>query len=260
MEMYKKQYSIEDLRNIMRILRGDQGCPWDKKQNHHSIRKNFLEETYEVLEAIDQESAPLLCEELGDVLLQIVFHTQLEEEQGHFDFEDVVTGICKKLIHRHPHVFSDASADSAEQVLKNWENIKRVEKNQQTYTETLEQVPKVLPALMRSEKVQHRASRAGVESPDVSHAVDDLLQHVSQLQTAVNDQEPVPIDHSIGNVLFSCVRIARFFNLNCEKSLTNTVQTFINRFRELEQMASEQQIDLSCADRDVLEALWQKTK
>lgn len=147
----KERYYFNDLRHIMKVLRGGDGCPWDKEQDHHSIRRNFLEEVYEVLEAIDQENPDMLKEELGDVLLQVVFHSEMESEKGVFDIDDVCDGICKKLIQRHPHIFAGINADTTAEVLSNWEEIKQREKGQTTKTQTLESVPKVLPALMRAE-------------------------------------------------------------------------------------------------------------
>ncbi|MEG0614402.1 MAG: MazG family protein, partial [Oscillospiraceae bacterium] len=155
----KENYTIKDLVDIMKILRSDKGCPWDKEQNHQTIRKDFIEETYEVLEAIDLADDELLQEELGDVLLQVVFHSQIEQESGGFSFDDVCDGICKKLIVRHPHVFGEVSVKNTGEVLKNWDNIKQETKNQKSCTQTLESVPKILPSLMRSAKVIKRAKR-----------------------------------------------------------------------------------------------------
>lgn len=252
----KEQYNIDDLREIMVILRGENGCPWDREQDHHTIRKNFLEETYEVLEAIDQEDPKLLCEELGDVLLQVVFHTRMEEEQNQFTFDDVVTGICRKLIHRHPHIFAEVQADTAEQVLKNWDAIKKEEKQQASYTETLENVPKVLPALMRSEKVQHRAKRAGLDYPDANGAMADLQSEIEELKDAISRNDLCNIDEELGDVLFSCVNISRFYQIDSEKSLTNAVEKFINRFREVERLSTEGHLNLQSADLDTLNMLW----
>lgn len=254
----KEQYTMDDLLRIMEILRGENGCPWDREQDHHSIRKNFLEETYEVLEAIDQEDAALLQEELGDVLLQVVFHARMEEEADRFDFQDVVTGICKKLIHRHPHIFADVNAETADQVLTNWDAIKKEEKHQASYTETLEQVPKVLPALMRAEKVQHRAKRAGVDYPTTEDAVAAFCDSANRLERAVNLQNVGQIAEEIGDVISHCVNIARFFQIDCEKCLTNSTEKFINRFRDLERLAAETGLDLPMTETQSLDSLLQQ--
>ena len=162
-EKYKNgdKMLISDLRAITGLLRAPDGCPWDREQTHESIRGNFIEEMYEVVEAIDTSDTELLEEELGDVLLQVVFHACIEEEKGGFDFEDVTDGICRKLILRHPHVFGDVNADTTEQVLSNWDKIKQRSKHQTTVTETLSSVAKSLPALMRAEKLIGRAAKAG---------------------------------------------------------------------------------------------------
>ena len=251
----KDRYTAEDLLRIMEILRSEEGCPWDREQDHHSIRKNFLEETYEVLEAIDREDAALLEEELGDVLLQVVFHARMEEEAGRFDFQDVVTGICKKLIHRHPHIFGDVTAQTADQVLANWDAIKKEEKKQSSYTETLEQVPRVLPALMRCEKVQHRAGRAGVGTPSAEEAMQALSAAVERLGRAAAAGNVGQIDEEVGDILFQCVNISRFFHLDSEKSLTNATEKFINRFREFERLSAEQGQSLPLEEMRPLEQL-----
>jgi len=158
---FKDKYDINDLRQIIAILRSENGCPWDKVQTHESIRTDLIEETYEVCEGIDKNSPEMLREELGDLLLQIVFHAQIERENGTFDFDDVCNDICQKLVYRHPHVFGEVKVDGSEEVLKNWDALKRESKHQDTFTETLESVPNTFPALLRGEKICKRASRAG---------------------------------------------------------------------------------------------------
>lgn len=159
----KEKYTFEDLVDIMRLLRAPDGCPWDREQDHKSIRKNFIEETYEVCEAIDTEDRELLCEELGDVMLQVVFHSQISEEAGEFTVDEVITGICKKLIHRHPHIFAEVSAGTSEEVLKNWEAIKMEEKGRRNISQVLEGVCTALPALMRMQKLIKKSRQNGYE-------------------------------------------------------------------------------------------------
>ena len=158
----KEQYTFDDLCEIMSLLRSDTGCPWDREQTHESIRKNFIEETYEVCEAIDEKSPEHLCEELGDVMLQVVFHTEMEKENGNFDINDVISGICKKLVRRHPHIFSDTVAETPDKVLTNWDAIKREEKGQKNLYEELSSVSKTLPSLMRMQKLVKKAGKQGV--------------------------------------------------------------------------------------------------
>lgn len=186
----KDHYKMEDLLAIMKVLRSEDGCPWDREQTHASLRNNFVEETYEVLEAIDNQDSALLREELGDVLLQVAHHAAIEEEEGHFNFDDVADGICQKLIVRHPHIFGDVVVKDSGEVLDNWDEIKRQQKGQSTYTETLKSVPKVFPALMRSAKVQKRAAKSGFDYPDAQWAMQDLLSEVEELKEAMAAGDP----------------------------------------------------------------------
>lgn len=170
----KESYSFDDLQTILRILRSPEGCPWDREQDHASIRKNFIEETYEVAEAIDTDDPTLLCEELGDVMMQVVFHTEMEREAGRFEMSDVINGVCNKLIHRHPHVFGDVSADTAEKVLTNWDAIKKEEKGLKDIGDVLDSVPVTLPALMKAQKMIKKAAKSGVSLCESDTALDGL--------------------------------------------------------------------------------------
>ena len=158
----KERFDIEDLRDIIRILRSENGCPWDREQTHESIIPGFIEETYEVVEAIEEKNSDMLCEELGDVLLQIVFHCQIEEERGAMSFNDAVSGVCRKMIVRHPHVFGDVTADTSDEVLRNWDKIKAETKHQESLAERLESIAKPMPALMRTQKVIHKSKKEGI--------------------------------------------------------------------------------------------------
>ncbi|MBQ4533831.1 MAG: MazG family protein, partial [Ruminococcus sp.] len=181
----KQNYNIDDLIDIVRLLRSEGGCPWDREQTHESIRTDFLEETCEVIEAIDLKDTELLREELGDVLLQVVFHCRIEEELNSFKFEDICDGICKKLIIRHPHVFGEVIADDTDQVLKNWDAIKMETKGQTSYTDTLNSVAKSLPALMRAQKVGKRAMRAGMDFRCADDAIACIANEKKELDNAV---------------------------------------------------------------------------
>ncbi|WMJ23665.1 nucleoside triphosphate pyrophosphohydrolase [Paludicola sp. MB14-C6] len=257
---FKEKYTMDDLIDIMKILRGENGCPWDKKQNHQSIRKNFIEETYEVIEAIDNNDNDLLKEELGDVLLQVVFHAQMEQELGNFDFDDVANDICKKLIIRHPHIFSDTVVKDADEVLVNWNLIKQEQKGQIAASETLDSVPKQLPALMRSSKVQDRAKKAGFDYPSITMAFEDLKSEVNELEQAILNNDKENIAEEIGDLLFSCVNVSRFYNEDAEELLTKSCDKFINRFKQVEQIAKEQDINLQNSDIDKLIDIWKQAK
>lgn len=180
----KKSYNCRDLAEIVRILRHPGGCPWDQEQTHASIRRNFLEEAYEVAEAIDKGDVDGLREELGDVLLQVYFHTSIEEDAGRFTLDDVADGVCKKLIYRHPHVFGDVSVGSTGEVLSNWEELKKKEKGQLTQADALEAVAASLPALWRAEKVLKKAVRAGAPWDGLDDAVDKLGEELEEVRSA----------------------------------------------------------------------------
>lgn len=257
---YKKKYDINDLVNIVEILRSENGCPWDKEQTHKSIRKNLIEETYEVCEAIDDENPDMLKEELGDVLLQVVFHSRMEQEKNAFDFNDVANDICKKLIIRHPHIFSDVSVNSVEDVLNNWNKIKALEKGQKTFTQALESVPRQLPALMRADKVQSRAAKSGYRYESPEQAFADLKSEVLELAQAINEDNPDLIAEELGDVLFSSVNVANRYKLDSEELLTKSCDKFIMRFKLAEQIALDNQIDISTAATDVLADIWKEAK
>ena len=257
---FKDKYNLEDLLHIMQLLRGEGGCPWDREQDHHSIRNNFIEETYEAVEAIDTENAVLLKEELGDVLLQIVFHAQMEQEKGVFDFEDVCDGICKKLIYRHPHIFADTVVSDAEQVLANWDKLKRKEKSQDTIESTLRAVSRALPGLTRSAKVQKRADRVGFAYPDVDGAMRDLESELLELRQALESGIEANIGEEIGDLLFSAVNVSRISGKDPEEMLGRSTEKFIARVAGVERLAKETGIDLSACSADVLNDLWKKVK
>lgn len=258
----KDRYTIDDLLKIMQMLRSPEGCPWDREQTHASIRKNFLEETYEVLEAIDNQDPALLREELGDVLLQVVFHAQMEAERGVFDFADVVHDICAKLIVRHPHVFAGIHLQegSSDEVLANWEAIKKRQKGQKTQTETLLSVPKVLPALMRSTKVQQRASKTGFDYPNLEGAMADLHAELAELEAEVDAGEQDKACEELGDLLFSAVNVSRFLKTDAEETLTRACEKFIGRFEKVEKLAGERGINMRSAGMEQLDALWREAK
>lgn len=257
---FKEKYGIDDLLEIMRILRSENGCPWDREQDHKSIRKDFIEEVYEAVEAIDLEDTALLREELGDVLLQVVFHARIEEEQGRFCFGDAVNEVCVKLITRHPHVFGDVTAETSEEVLRNWNNIKQQTKNQQTYTETLESVCTALPALMRAQKVGQRAKRAGMDFADASAALECLEGELAELKAAIAEGKAENIGDELGDTLFSCVNLARHLGFDAEETLTRSTEKFIGRFKRTEDMIRCDGTDMKSLNIDELDAYWRQAK
>lgn len=257
---FKEKYGIDDLLKIMGILRSENGCPWDREQDHKSIRKDFIEEVYEAAEAIDLEDTALLREELGDVLLQVVFHSRIEEEQGSFCFGDVVNEVCVKLITRHPHVFGDVTAETSEEVLKNWNNIKQQTKGQETYTETLESVCTALPALMRAQKVGQRAKRAGMDFKDAAAALECLESEIAELKSAMADGNARNIAEELGDTLFSCVNLARHLDCDAEETLSRSTEKFIGRFKAAENLIRCDGTDMKSLNIDELDAYWRRAK
>ena len=256
----KDRYGFEDLVTIVRLLRGENGCPWDKEQTHQSIRQNFIEETYEAVEAIDTADSELLKEELGDVLLQVVFHAVMEEEDGRFDIGDVADGICKKLIIRHPHVFSDVVADNTAQVLKNWDNIKMQTKSQKTQTDAMKSGSKALPSLMRSQKLQQKAAKVGFDWQSVDGALEKLDEEIAELKTAIRNNDVQNQSEELGDVLFSAVNVSRFLKIDPEKALYDSCDKFTDRFEKVEKAAAEQGIDMKNTDLNTLDSLWNRAK
>lgn len=257
---FKDKYKVEDLLEIMAVLRSPGGCPWDAEQTHSSIRKDFIEETYEVIEAINKDDKELLKEELGDVLLQVAFHTQIEKEQGCFDFDDVADGICKKLIERHPHVFGQVSVSGTKEVLDNWDTIKRASKGQKTQGSSMLKVPKELPALMRAQKIQSKAKKAGFDWADVSGAFEALESEIKELRQAMMSGDKENIMEEMGDLLFSAVNISRFIGVESEEALTLSNEKFISRFVQVEKLCEERNIDMKTSSIDELDVLWNEAK
>lgn len=257
---FKEKYNVDDLRLIMKELRSDHGCPWDREQDHKSIRRDVLEEAYEVAEAIDSENPDNLKEELGDLLLQVIFHSELEAEQGSFDFDDVADGICKKLIYRHPHVFGNVKADTSAEVLKNWDALKSKSKQETSVTERLKSVPKLLPALTRGEKVLKRAANAGLDCGDEKTILAELENNLNSLKLSILTQSDIKIEEEIGNILFSCTNLARFLKKDSEKALTFAINQFIITFSGLEALIEKEGKAFSELSVEQLSSYWEKAK
>ena len=256
----KPNYKFDDLVQIVKILRAPGGCPWDREQTHKSIRSNFIEETYEAIEAIDTEDTELLKEELGDVLLQVALHSEIESEKNSFNIDDVCDGICKKLIIRHPHVFGNVNADTTEQVLKNWDAIKMRTKSQKSQTQAMENISKALPSLMRSSKIQQKAAKVGFDWQDVNGALEKLDEECTELKEAIKNNDVENQKEELGDVLFSVVNVARFLNIDSEHALYDACDKFTNRFSKVEALAKERDIDMKTASIQTLDSLWEEVK
>ena len=255
---YRDRYGWEDLRELLRILRGPGGCPWDQAQTHVSNRRNFLEEAYEAAEAFDLDDPALLCEELGDVLMQVLFNIQMEEEAGRFTLDDVTDGICKKLIFRHPHVFGTVRADTEAEVLVNWEALKKEEKGLSTASDSLRHVSRGLPALWRAEKMQKKAAEAGFDWKQVSGALDKLDEEAGELRAAAEGNGSV--EEELGDLLFAAVKAGRFCGVDPEAALHGACDKFLRRFETVERLADAAGQSLSVLDESELIRLWNLAK
>ncbi|MDE5583324.1 MAG: nucleoside triphosphate pyrophosphohydrolase [Ruminococcus sp.] len=256
----KEHYSIDDLIEIVRLLRGEGGCPWDMVQTHESIKSDFIEETCEVIEAIDLKDSALLREELGDVLLQVVFHSRIEEENNNFTFDDVCNEICNKLIVRHPHVFGEVTVNSMGELLNNWDSIKMQTKGQETYTDTLRSVAKSLPALMRAQKVGKRAKRAGMDFNSAEDAMACITAEKIELEEAVIKGNIENIEEEMGDLLFSCVNTARHLGIDAEQSLKSATDKFIRRFGIAENLIDTDGKHMNEMSIEEIDVYWNKAK
>ncbi|NLO40674.1 MAG: nucleoside triphosphate pyrophosphohydrolase [Ruminiclostridium sp.] len=258
--MQNKRYSYEDLLEIMKKLRGPGGCPWDREQDHESLKKYFIEETYEVLEAIDLKSPENLCEELGDVLLQVIFHARIAEENGQFSMDDVVNTVSKKMVHRHQHVFGVARAETADDVINLWEDIKKQEKGVKSQTDVLKDVPPILPALMRSYKVQEKAAKVGFDWDQVEDAWEKVDEETEELREAYLAGDKERMEGEMGDLLFAVVNVARFLKIQPELALTGTINKFIRRFEYIETKSREKGMELSSMTLQQMDELWDEAK
>ena len=253
-----REEAISRLADIIQILRVE--CPWDRVQTHESLRRGLIEESYEVIEAINQKDTANLREELGDVLLQVVFHASLAEEDGRFDLCDVINEECEKMIRRHPHVFLEENLKTIDKVLEKWENIKVKESGSPDQTSRLVKVPKSLPALIRAEKVQKKAADVGFDWDDVDPAMDKVKEEAAELQEACRKMDAAGMMEELGDLLFSVVNVARFLKVDPEEALNFTTDKFIRRFAFIEQEAlacGRRLEDMSLSEMD---ALWEKAK
>ena len=254
----KPHYDYADLLEIIRLLRSEDGCPWDKAQTHKSIRRGLLEEAYEAAEAIDNDDPVLLKEELGDVLMQVVFHADIESDAGRFTMDDVCDGVVKKLLFRHPHVFGDGHEDSPESVLVSWEQLKRREKGQNTVADSMDGVARSLPSLWRAEKLQKKAAKVGFDWDNVKDALDKVQEELDEVRRAIDgDGDP---EEEIGDLLFASVNVARHLKIDPEAAAEKTCNKFVSRFAEMERQATAAGKKLADLSLSELDALWDSAK
>ena len=251
---------FQDLLDIIETLRNPGGCPWDREQTHESLKSALLEECYEVIDAIENEDEDDLIEELGDVLLQVVFHASIGKEDGYFDIMDVIGGISNKMINRHPHVFGNEKANTSEQVLVNWDEIKKEEKGIKTLTEEMQNIAKSLPATTRAYKVQKKAKKVGFDWDDVNCAMDKVKEELNEIKDVYNCEDKSIIEGEVGDLLFACINVARFLEVDGELALDKTIKKFIKRFSYIENEAIKNNKNLKDMTLEEMDKLWEEAK
>ena len=249
---------VYGLKKLMAHLCSPDGCPWDRAQTHQSIRRNMIEEAYEAAEAIDSGDMDYLREELGDVLLQVAFHSEMAQRAGHFDLDQVADETCRKLIRRHPHVFGDKHAESSAESLVHWDRIKQEEKQQDTVSATLDGVARTLPSLWRAEKIQKKAAKVGFDWPDISGALKKLCEELEELEEAISSGEGIP--EELGDLLFSAVNVSRFCGVDPEEALGASCDKFVKRFASLEESAIAQGLSLENMTLNEMDNLYEEAK
>lgn len=256
----KEQYTIDDLIKIIERLRQPDGCPWDMVQTHDSIKKDMIEECYEAIDALDNGDDKAFSNELGDVLLQVAFHSVLAKERSAFTIDDVLNEVCNKLIDRHTHVFGEDNAGNVEEAYANWEKNKKKEKKFKDYTAVLRDVPQYLPSLMRAQKVQKKAKGVGFDWENISEVFDKVKEEEKELKEAVKKGVAEEIEEEYGDLLFAAVNLGRHLSLTPEISLTKATDKFITRFEKMEKLAETEGKDLAECDAATLDKLWNRVK
>jgi MazG family protein len=253
------EQQLARLRSIMHRLRAPGGCPWDAEQTHESIVPNLIEETYETVDTIQRGDHKHLKEELGDLLLQVVFHSEIAEEAGHFDLNDVARGISEKLVRRHPHVFAESAADTTDAVLQQWDAIKRTEKGDQMKP-YLHGVGKGLPALIRATKLQKKAAKVGFDWPDEAGVLAKIREELQELQAALDEENPIAVEDELGDLMFSVVNLVRFRKIDAEVLMANANRKFERRFGEMERILAIRALALEVASPCQMEQAWDAAK
>lgn len=263
-------HTYEEFLKVIEELRSEHGCPWDREQTHTSLKQCMLEEAYEVIDGIEEYEATgdykNLREELGDVLLQVVLHARIAEEEGRFTMEDIVDEICEKMIRRHPHVFGDAAAENSKESLVLWEDIKKQEKKEETLADTLNRVAKAFPANIRAEKIQKKAAKYGFEFESMEQVLQKVKEETEELCEVIRDNKIAEnpqkerLEEEFGDLMFSMINLSRFLGLNAENSLTNATNKFINRCVGIEKLAHEKGEKLNQMSAEEIDVLWRSMK
>lgn len=252
----KDSYTFEDVVTLMAFLRSENGCPWDKKQDHQTLRKNLIEEAYEGVDAIMSDDPKRIADEMGDILMQVVFHAQIGSENNTFNIDDVTTGLCQKLIRRHTHLFGSDLAADEEEALLTWEGNKKIEKGHQSEADVLRDVPHALPALTRAYKVQKKAANVGFDWPDASGAKDKVKEELAEIEQA----PPETKEEEVGDFLFAAVNFVRLMGYEPEVALSASIEKFIRRFTEMEALAISNGEQLDGMGLEGMDKLWDQVK
>jgi len=258
--LMENKTGIENLLSIMAQLRAEKGCPWDRQQTMESLKPFVIEEAYEVVDAIDSGDKRKVCEELGDLLLEIVFLAQIGKEEGAFGFEEVVQEINEKLLRRHPHVFGGEEAENAEEVLHRWEQIKQNEKEDRKRHSILEGIPDVLPALLKAHRIQDRAARVGFDWEETSQVLEKVEEEITEFKSSLQEEDQENIEAEFGDLLFALVNLSRFIKVNPEDALRKTIRRFMSRFNYIEEYASANELELHTLSLEEMERLWIEAK
>ena len=251
---------FQSLVAIMERLRSEKGCPWDREQTRESLKPYLIEETYEVLEALDKDEPDRIKEELGDLLFQILFHAQVAREQGEFDINDVITSNIEKMIHRHPHVFADKSVSSSKEVLVNWEEIKKNETKNRHRKSILDGVPAPLPALLKAHRIQERAARVGFDWDDIKDVISKVDEELGELKKAVSEKSKKHIEEELGDLIFAVVNLSRFVKVNPEEALRKCIDKFKERFYQIETELSKNGKKLKDTSLEEMDEIWNRAK
>ncbi len=255
----KNRNPVDDLVSVMKKLRSEKGCPWDREQTHSTLKKYLVEESAELMDAIDDDDKEGICEELGDLLMHIVFHSQIAAENGHFDFDDVARIITEKMVRRHPHVFSDRKAENSDDVVKLWDDIKKKEKSSRN--SLMDGVPRHLPSLLRAHEIQRKAAKVGFDWSNSQQILEKIDEEIAELKEAVRKGNESEINDEIGDLLFSVVNLARFRKAeSAEDIMARTIQKFERRFRYIEEKLSGKGKSPEDSSIDEMEKLWKEAK
>lgn len=251
-------YSFEDLLRIMEQLR--EGCPWDREQTYESLKRYVLEEAHEVIDAVEEDPTDALPDELGDLLLQVVFYAQIGKERQDFTIDDVLEKVCTKMIHRHPHVFGEEKLTTSDQVLTRWASMKKKEKGQNTHTDAMKGISTALPALLRAYKVQESAAKVGFDWEDVEPALQKVREETAELETEIRGGNQERITDELGDLLFAAVNVARFAGVQPELALGQAIDKFIRRFSQVEEQAVKAGKTLEEMTLAQMDELWEQAK